>query len=59
MNYWIVYKIKNGRFLYLKDTDEYGNPNHTEIESEAWKFYNFNTAMSFFNFGYAIEKKYC
>ena len=58
MNYWVVFKIKNGKFIYVSGTDEYGNPTHTEIVSEAWKFYDFNIAMSYFNLGYAISKRY-
>ena len=58
MNYWIVFKIDNGRFLYISGTDEYGYPEHTEVEAEAWKFKDFNTAMSYFGLGYGISKKF-
>jgi hypothetical protein len=58
MNYWVVFKIKNGCFFYVSGTDEFGYPTHTTVEEEAWKFNNFNTAMSYFNLGYTIEKKY-
>lgn len=58
MNYWVVFKIKNGRFIYVSGINEYGNPTHTEIVSEAWKFYNFHIAMSYFNLGYTISKRY-
>ena len=56
-DYWLVFKIKNGRYIYVSGTDEYGYPTHTEIVSEAWKFYNFDTAMSYFNLGYAVVKR--
>ena len=57
MNYWVVFKINNGRFLYISGTDEYGYPKHTEIEAEAWRFKNFNTAMGYFGLGYTISKR--
>ena len=58
MTYWVVFKIKNGRFLYISGTDEYGQPEHTDILSEAWKFNDFNVAMSYFHLGYCITKHY-
>ena len=58
MTYWVAYKIENGKFIYVSGTDECGYPTHTVIVSEAWKFYNFNIAMSYFNLGYAIAKHY-
>jgi hypothetical protein len=58
MNYWIVFKIKNHKFLYVDGTDEYGYPTHTEDESQAWKFYDFDTAMSYVTMGYAVQKCY-
>ena len=58
MPYWTVQKRENGKWVYVSGTDEYGYPNHTENEDEAWKFYDFNTAMSFFNLGYIIMKHY-
>ena len=57
MNYWLVFKINKGKFIYVSGTDEYGYPIHTEIESEAFKIYDFNTAMSFFGLGYSILKR--
>ena len=51
--YWIVFK--NGE--YVSGTDEFGYPLHTKDSSKAFKFYDFNTAMSFFNLGYAVIKK--
>ena len=57
MNYWLVFKINKGKFIYVSGTDEYGYPIHTEIESEAFKFYDFNTAMSFFGLWYSILKR--
>lgn len=50
--YWIVFK--NGE--YVSGTDEFGYPLHTKDRSKAFKFYDFNTAMSFFNLGYAVIK---
>ena len=51
--YWIVFK--NGK--YVSGTDEFGYPTHTKDRKEAFKFYNFDTAMSFFNLGYSIIKE--
>lgn len=56
MTYWTVQKYHNGKWIYVSETDEYGYPIHTDKESEAWKFYDFNTAMSFFELGYIIMK---
>ena len=53
MNYWIAFK--NGK--YVSGTDELGHTLHTRNENEAYKFYNFNTAMNYFILGYAIIKK--
>ena len=54
MNYWIAFK--NGE--YVSSTDEFGYPLHTKNENEAYKFYDFNMAMStFFKLGYAIVKR--
>ena len=57
MKYWIVCKVQNGKFIYVSGTDEYGYPMHAEDKSEAWRFYDFNVAMSYFNQGYAILKE--
>lgn len=50
--YWIVFK--NGE--YVSGTDEFGYPLHTKDKSKAFKFYDFNTAISYFNLGYAVIK---
>ena len=50
--YWIVFK--NGE--YVSGTDEFGYPFHTKDRNKAFKFYDFNTAMSFFNLGYSVIK---
>ena len=52
MAYWIVFK--NGE--YVSGTDEFGYPLHTKDKNKAFKFYDFNTAMSYFNLGYAVIK---
>ena len=52
MSYWIAKKGNQ----YIAETDQFGNPIHTTNEKEAWKFNNFNTAMSYFNMGYSILK---
>lgn len=54
MKYWIV--RKNGK--YVSGTDEFGYPLHTKNKEKAWKFYDFNVAMSYFNLGYCIIKQY-
>ena len=52
--YWVVFK--NGK--YVSGTDEYGYPLHTTEEVNAHKFYDFNMAMTYFNLGYAIMKRW-
>lgn len=52
-HYWVVFK--NGE--YVSGTDEFGYPLHTKNKEEAWKFYDFNVAMNYFNLGYAIIKE--
>lgn len=54
MEYWIVYK----KGQYVTGTDEFGYPLHSTNRNEAYRFFNFNTAMSYFNLGYAVEKCY-
>jgi hypothetical protein len=56
MNYWTVFKIQKGKWLYIADIDKDGNIIHTENEKEALKFRRFESAMSFFNLGYGITK---
>lgn len=51
--YWILFK--NGE--YVSGTDEFGYPIHTKNENEAFKFYDFNTAMSYLQLGYAVIRK--
>ena len=51
-DYWIVFK--NGE--YVSGTDEFGYPFHTKDKSKAYKFYDFNVAISYFNLGYAVIK---
>ena len=50
--YWIVFK--NGE--YVAGTDENGCPLHTTDIKKAFKFYDFNVAMNYFNLGYCIIK---
>lgn len=52
-NYWIAYK--NGE--YISGTDEFGYPIHTKDRKQAYKFYNFNVAMTYFSMGYCIIKE--
>ena len=54
MQYWIVFK----KGQYVSGTDENGYPLHTEDKDDAWKFYDFDVAMSYFNLGYCIQKEY-
>lgn len=35
--YWIVCKIQDKKFLYISGFDKFGNPKHTEYESDALK----------------------
>ena len=51
--YWVAFK--NGE--YVSGTDEFGYPTHTKDREEAFKFYDFDVAMSYFNLGYAIIKE--
>lgn len=57
MNYWIVYKIVEGKPFYISGTDEHCHPTLTENESEAIRCYRFNTAMIFCRLGFSILKK--
>ena len=50
--YWIVFK--NGE--YVSGIDEFGYLIHTKDKNEAFKFYDFDVAMCYFNLGYAILK---
>lgn len=52
--YWIVWK--NGEYVY--GTDEYGYPVHTKEKNKAFKFYNFDVALSYVNLGYIVSKEY-
>ena len=54
MEYWIAFKDRE----YVSGTDEFGYPLHTKDRKKAWKFYDFNVAMSFFNLGYCIIKEH-
>ena len=56
MNYWTVYTKKFGKRLYVSGTDEYGYPTYTEHEREAFRFYCFNTAMSYLDWGYVVTR---
>ena len=52
MNKWIVFK----KGMYIAGTDTTGYPIHTTKREEAWKFTNFEVAMSYFKLGYTIIK---
>ena len=55
MECWVAFK--NGE--YVCGTDEFGYPLHTKDKKKAYKFYDFNLAMSsYFNLGYAIIKEH-
>lgn len=56
--YWLVYKLNHGNREYISGIDEHGYPTHTTQESKAWKIYNFDLAMSYFNLGvgYCVAK---
>ena len=56
MFYWTCEKYRNGVRYFIKGTDQAGYPIETQNETEAWKFRDFNVAMSFFNMGYSIMK---
>ena len=51
--YWIVFKEGE----YVAGTDEFGYPIHTKDKKKAFKFYDFNTAISYLNLGYSIIKE--
>lgn len=53
MEYWIVFK--NGE--YVSGIDDFGYLTHTKDKKEAFKFYDFDVAMCYFNLGYAILKE--
>lgn len=55
MEYWVAFKSGE----YVSGTDEFGYPTHTKDKKNAYRFYDFNLAMSsYFNLGYAIMKQY-
>ena len=56
MFYWTCEKYRNGIKYFIKGTDQAGYPIETTNENEAWKFNDFNVAMSFFNLGYCVLK---
>ena len=56
MIYWTCEKYRNGIKYFIKGTDEAGYPIETTDENKAWKFKDFNVAMSFFNLGYCVLK---
>ena len=56
MTYWTVEKYQNGKCIYVSGTDEFGYPTHTDNKYDAWKFYDFGTAMNYFHLGYTIMK---
>ena len=51
--YWIAFK--NGE--YISGTDTFGNPIHTKNKKEAFRFYNFEEAFVYFEYGYAILRE--
>lgn len=51
--YWICYKNKK----YISDFDKNKNPIFTFKESDAYRFYDFNEAMSFFDQGFTISRE--
>ena len=55
MDTWIVFKSQNGKWLYVCDFDEHGNPILTENRSKAFKFHNFSASLSYN--GYTIMKE--
>ena len=57
MSYSLVFKYEKMKRVYVSGTDEFGYPLHTDDESKAWKFYDINTAMSYYNLGYGIITK--
>ena len=55
MDYWVAFKNNE----YVCGTDEFGYPVHTKDKKSAYKFYDFNFAMSsYFGLGYAIIKEH-
>lgn len=58
MVHWVVMKYENGVVWYVADVDESGAPILTIEREKAYKFYDFGMAMTFFDKGYAVQKKY-
>lgn len=58
MTYWVVMKYEHGVVWYVSDVDESGSPILTIEREKAYKFYDFGYAMTFFDKGYAVQKKY-
>lgn len=51
--YWTCYKNK----MYISGFDANKNPIFTLEENNAYRFYDFNEAMSFFNQGFNISRE--
>lgn len=55
MSYWIVSKHPNREFI--SGIDKNGYPIHTDDKEKAYRFTDFNLAMTYFNLGYTITKE--
>lgn len=58
MEYWIVYKIQNGKCFYISDIDDDGNLKYTEDKSKAFKICNFDLAMRCFSKDHIVKKEF-
>ena len=55
LEYSLVFKIEKGKNLYIAGfVDNHGTPSYTYDETEAYRFYNLNQAMRYYDLGYGI-----
>lgn len=53
MPYWIVWKRVNEHYpQYISGTDEFGYPEHTLNEENAYHFKDFKLVIPYINMGY-------
>lgn len=58
LEYSLVFKVEKGKNLYIAGfVDNHGTPSYTEDETKAYRFYNLNQAMRYYDLGYGIVTK--
>ena len=59
LDYSLMFKVENGKTLYISGFDEQLDPLHTEDENKAFKFYSLKEAeaMQYYDYGYGIDTR--